>query len=79
MTDKKMNVLDRLLCVFRPKKEICPDIIAQADNVIEHYIYVKNRLIHRKCKNSKNSDLFLNIAVFGTAVILGITVFKILI
>lgn len=79
MPDKKMNVLDRLLCVFRQKKEICPDIISQADNVIEQYIYEKNRLIHRKCATHKNQDRFINAAVFTAAVILGITVFKILI
>ena len=77
MTDKKLNVLDRLLCVFKQKKEICPDIISQADNVIEHYIYAKNRLIHRKCKSGRDS--FINISVFIASIILGITVFKILI
>lgn len=77
MSDKKMNVLDRLLCVFKPKKEICPDIISQAENVIEQYICAKNRLIHRKCKS--NGDRFLNMFAFLTATVLGITVFKILI
>lgn len=77
MSDKKMNVLDRLLCVFKPKKEICPDIISQADNVIQQYIYAKNRLIHRKCKSS--GDRVLNLFAFLAAAVLGIVVFKVLI
>ena len=77
MSDKKMNVLDRLICVFKPKKEICPDIISQADNVIQQYIYAKNRLIHRKCKN--RGDRVLNLFAFLAAAVLGIVVFKALI
>ena len=76
MTDKKLNVLDRLLCVFKTKKEICPDIISQADNVIDQYIYVKNRTIHRKCK--KDNDSFVRFVVFGSIIALGVALFKIL-
>ena len=76
MTDKKLNVLDRLLCVFKPKKEICPDIISQADGVINQYIYVKNRTIHRKCK--KDNDFFIKSMVFGSIIVLGVTFFKLL-
>lgn len=76
MTDKKLNVLDRLLCVFKSKKEICPDIISQADGVINQYIYVKNRTIHRKCK--KDNDSLVNFIVFGSIIVLCITAFKIL-
>jgi len=76
MTDKKLNVLDRLLCVFKPKKEICPDIISQADGVIDHYIYTKNRIIHRKCK--KDNDSLLGFFVFASAITLTITIVKIL-
>ena len=78
MPDKKMNVLDRLLYAFR-KKEICPDIISQADTVIEQYIYAKNRLIHRKCSKQKRQDFLLNASVLAAAVILGLTVFKLFI
>lgn len=56
MQDKKMNVLDRILCVFKPKKEFPEDIITQADKVIENYIYCKNKLIHRKCSKSRRSE-----------------------
>ncbi len=56
MPDKKMNVLDRILCVFRVKKDIPCDILSQADKVIETYIYNKNRLIHRKCAKKQQAD-----------------------
>ena len=76
MTDKKPNVLDRLLCVFKTKKETCPDIISQAEGVVKQYIYVKNRTIHRKCK--KDNDSVLGFCIFALAIISLAVLIKIL-
>lgn len=76
MTDKKLNVLDRILLVFKPKKEICPDILSQADGVIAHYIEGKNRMIHRKCKKDTAGDTLFTLAMMGAVVLLGIVIFR---
>ena len=52
MPEKKANVLNRILCVFKSKKSSERDIVALADKVIEEYIFSKNKLIRRKCKKS---------------------------
>ncbi len=79
MPDKKMNVLDRILCAFRPKKELCADIIAQADSVIENYIYNKNRLIHRKCSRARRGERTLTLMIFASSAALAAILFKIFI
>lgn len=79
MPDKKMNVLDKILCVFKSKKEVCGDIISQADRVVENYIYNKNKLIHRKCKEERKQERIFTAVVFATSVTLAFLVFKIFI
>ncbi len=63
MPEKKVNVLSQLLCVFKSKKSAERDIVAMADKVIEDYIFSKNKLIRKKCKNSSGTAMF--IAILG--------------
>lgn len=73
MTDKKLNVLDRILCVFRVKKEFASDIVSQADKVIENYIYNKNKLIHRKCSKKHQADkmaIFTAVTAFSAIAVI---------
>lgn len=76
MPDKKMNVLDRILCVFRPKKDIPDDILSQADKVIEAYIYNKNKLIHRKCAKRHSADKMALFTAFTAFAAISVMIFK---
>ncbi len=77
MTDKKLNVLDRIFGVFKTKKEPQRDIVSQADRVIEEYIYNKNKLIHRKCKSQRRSERLFAAMVVGSSLGMVMLVLKI--
>ncbi len=76
MPDKKMNVLDRILCVFKSKKDVPDDILSQADRVIETYIYNKNKLIHRKCSKSRRADTMAALTAITAFAAVAVLIFK---
>ena len=59
MPEKKPNVLTQIIYAFRQKKPPQDDIVAMADKVIEDYIYTKNKLIHRNCKQKDRSGVII--------------------
>ena len=69
MPEKKVNVLSRILCVFKSKKSYEQDIVAMADKVIEEYIFSKNKLIRRKCKKTPGAVGILTLIGVATGLV----------
>lgn len=70
MPEKKPNVLTQFLYAFRQKKPPADDIVAMADKIIEEYIYTKNKLIHRKCRQKDRSGVTIALASAAVLVVL---------
>lgn len=51
---KKNNVLNKILCVFKPKKTPS-DILTEAENIINQYISNDIDFIHSDCTGRKKS------------------------
>ena len=75
MSDKKSNVLGRILYILKQKKEDS-DIISQADKVIEGYISAKNKIIHRKYSSHRRTASSAVIAALISATALSILIIK---
>jgi hypothetical protein len=75
---KKMTVIEKILCVFKPKKTTT-DILSEAENIINQYISDDNNFeyLGNDRKKSK-ANLALNLAIVISLVVLAFLSFKVL-
>lgn len=74
LTIKKITVLERILCVFKPKKS--HDILTEAENIINQYINKDMDFVREKSQSKLGTAL--NIAIICSALVLAYLVFVII-
>ena len=65
MPEKKAGVFNIIMGVFKSKKDICDDIVAEAENVIANYIYCRRSQLTAKYKKKSRIMRILTIAALA--------------
>ena len=75
---KKMTVIEKILCVFKPKKT-STDILSEAENIINQYISDDNNFEYLG-NDKKNSriNFILNFSIVASLVVLAYLAFKVI-
>lgn len=74
---KKMTVIEKILCVFKPKKTTT-DILSEAENIINQYISDDNNFEYLgNDKKKSKANLALNLAIVISLVVLAFLSFKV--
>ncbi len=71
---KKMTVIEKLLLVFRPKKN---DILTEAENIVNSYIDGEDGF-EKPAHTLNKITLAMNIAIIGLTVVLAYMLYKLL-
>lgn len=70
MPEKRTGVFSIIMGVFKSKKEICEDIVAEAENVISNYIYCRRKELTAGKKKKNRLLKFLSLAAFAGVIYL---------
>lgn len=75
---KKITVIEKILCVFKPKRTTT-DILSEAENIINQYISDDNNFEYMGNNRKKSkANLALNFAIVASFVVLAFLAFKVL-
>ncbi len=74
---KRMTGIGKILYVFRPKKNN-NDILSEAENIINQYIYGEEEFSDYGCKNNGKVGLVLNVCIIASSVVLAFMLYKLL-
>lgn len=75
---KKMTVIEKILCVFKPKKT-SNDILSEAENIINQYISDDNNFEYLgNDKKSSRINFVLNFSIVASLVVLAYLAFKVI-
>ena len=75
---KKMTVIEKILCVFKPKKT-STDILSEAENIINQYISDDNNFEYLgNDKKSSRINFILNFSIVASLVVLAYLAFKVI-